>query len=336
MKLGGCQMKSYGRRVVLLAATCVVTAGAALAGGAASAAATACEAPLVTIQAPTSLAPVAGNVAIQASADSGAVDCTVTSASVAVKLGATVAGAPAAALGATSAGAPTTHAITAAFDTRTLADGTYTLEVGASGSGGSATPASVDVVIDNTAPVLSFTAGPAEGATLADGAAAGFSFSAATDLTGPVSFQCAYDSAALAPCAGSATPPTLAGGTHSFRVVGTDRAGNSAAITRGFTVTPPPVATPPVTSANDEPKAKRSCRVPRLRGLTLAAAKRKLKHANCRLGRVSRPPARILALPFNRGQRLVVQRQSVKPGSKRPNGQPVGIALTPRRDLKLG
>lgn len=323
-------------RVAALAATTVVAAGGTLAGGSATAAANGCTAPVVTIQAPASLAPVSGNLPVQARADSGAAECAVTSASVAVKQGATVSGTPAAALGATTAGAPTAYPITAAFDTRTVADGTYTIEVGAAGAGGSAAPAGVDVVIDNTAPVLSFTVGPSAGAALTDGAQAGFSFTAQADLTGPVAFQCAYDSAALTPCAGSATPPALAGGTHSFRVVGTDRAGNSAALTRDFTVTPPPTAGPPVTGANDEPKAKKSCRVPRLRGLSLAAAKRKLKRSGCRLGRVSRPPARILALRLNRGQKLVVQRQSLKPGAKRPNGQPVGIALVPKRDLKLG
>ena len=329
-------MKLHRGRAATLAATSVVAVGGTLAGGAATAAAATCEAPVVTIQAPSSLAPVAGNLSIQARADSGAADCLVSSASVAVKQGATVSGTPVAAVGATTAGAPTTHAITAAFDTRTVADGTYTIEVGASGTGGAASPVSVDVVIDNTAPSLSFTAGPAEGATITDGAQAAFSFSSAADLTGPVTFQCAYDSAALAPCAPSVTPPALAGGTHSFRVVGTDRAGNSAAIARRFTVTPPPKTTPPTVGKNDEPKAKKSCRVPRLRGLSLAQARAKLRRANCRLGRVTRPPARILALPVNRGQRLVVQRQSVKAGTKRPNGHPVGIALTPKRDLKLG
>lgn len=329
-------MKLHRGRAALLAATSVVAMGGALTGGAATASAAACEAPVVTIQAPASLAPVAGNLSIQARADSGAVECAVSSASVVVKQGATVSGTPVAAVGATSAGAPTTYAITAAFDTRTVADGTYTIEVGASGTGGAATPASVDVVIDNTAPSLSFTSGPADGATLTDGAAAAFSFAAAADLTGPVSFQCAYDSAALAPCAPSVTPPALGGGTHTFRVVGTDRAGNSAAIARGFTVTPPQQTVPPTVGENDEPKAKKSCRVPRLRGLSLAQARKKLKRANCRLGRVTRPPARILALTVNRGQKLVVQRQSVKAGTKRPNGHPIGIALTPKRDLKLG
>jgi hypothetical protein len=325
-------MKQRRRRALVLAATSVVAVGGMSAAGTATAAAATCEAPVVTIQAPASLAPVSGNLPIQARADSGTAECTVTSASVSIKRGATVAATPVAAV----AGAPTTHAVTAAFDTRTVTDGTYTIEVGASGSGGSSTPAAVDVVIDNTAPALSFTAGPAEGAALTDGAGAGFSFSAAADLTGPVAFQCAYDSAALSPCAGSVTAPALEGGTHSFRVVGTDRAGNSAALTRSFKVTAPSVTAQTVTSGNDQPKSKKSCRVPRLRGLSLAAAKRKLTRAGCRLGRVLRPPARILALPVNRGQRLVVQRQSLKAGAKRPNGQPVGIALVPRRDLKLG
>jgi hypothetical protein len=75
--------------------------------------------------------------------------------------------------------------------------------------------------------------------------------------------------------------------------------------------------------------------VPRLRGVTLAKARSKLRKANCRLGRVTRPPARILNLQINRGERLVVQRQSERAGRLRPNGHPVSVALVPRRDLKL-
>lgn len=322
-------------RALALAAGTVMAVAVLLAGGVATAAANGCVTPVVAIQSPANLAPTAGTVTVQATADSGSAAFTVTDASLTVldSSDATVGGTPVlATVGATTGGAPTVYPITVAFNTGTLADGQYTLAVSASGC--PAGKATVKILVDNTKPSLSFTSGPAEGATLASNASAAFGFASANDLTGPVTFQCAYDAAALGVCGSPSAATILGFGQHSFRVVGTDRAGNAAVIMRGFSVGAPP---DPVdaSSTSDQPTAKAKCRVPRLRGLTLAAARRKLRRAHCRLGRLSKPPKRVLALPVNRGQKLVVQRQSERAGARRPNGQKVGIALVPERDMKL-
>jgi hypothetical protein len=74
-----------------------------------------------------------------------------------------------------------------------------------------------------------------------------------------------------------------------------------------------PVTTP-------RPPQKR-CVVPRLAGLTLSRAKRKLAAAHCRLGRVTR----------RHGRRLVVIRQKLRPRSRRAAGTRVALVLGPRR-----
>ncbi len=76
--------------------------------------------------------------------------------------------------------------------------------------------------------------------------------------------------------------------------------------------------------------------VPNLRGLSLRAARSKLRSANCRLGRVTTPPRSVLRLPINRGEPLRVQRQNPRAGRLLPHRDYVGVALVPRRDLKLG
>ena len=174
------------------------------------------------------------------------------------------------------------------------------------------------MLVDNVDPSLSFTSGPANGSVIAYGSTVSFKFSA-VDATSQISFQCAYDKAALASCASPTPATTLPPGRHGFRVVGTDALGNSSTIQRVFKV-----------------GAQPRCQVPHLRGLTLAQARVKLHRVHCTLGPVRRPPRAVLQLPINRGQTLVVQRQAERPGASKPNGQPVGIALVPRRDLKLG
>ena len=217
-----------------------------------------------------------------------------------------------------------------------LADGLYAVEVVASETGRPAdTSSSVALLVDNTAPAISFTGGPAEGQQLSAGQQIAWTFAAADDLTAPVAFRCAYDAAPLGDCTAAASPGGLAAGTHTFRVEGTDGAGNVAAISRAFSVAPPAVVEQPIVApivTEQKPGAK--CRVPNLRGLTLDAAKRKLKARGCSLGKVTKPPKRVLAL-FPGAGKLRVQRQSVKAGSVRAGGQKVGLALVQKHDLKL-
>ena len=71
---------------------------------------------------------------------------------------------------------------------------------------------------------------------------------------------------------------------------------------------------------------RRPCVVPRLRGLTLKRAKRRLRRARCRLGKVRRPKSRRL-----RRRKLVVKKQSPRPGARRANGARVKVTLGPKR-----
>jgi hypothetical protein len=65
-----------------------------------------------------------------------------------------------------------------------------------------------------------------------------------------------------------------------------------------------------------------TCLVPRLKGKTLKQARSALSRAHCALGKVKRPKQR---------RRLVVSRQSRRPGSKLPPGTKVSITLAPKR-----
>jgi hypothetical protein len=69
--------------------------------------------------------------------------------------------------------------------------------------------------------------------------------------------------------------------------------------------------------------AASQCVVPALKGDTLAAARRALRAAHCRLGHVTWPP---------RGHgRHVVRRQGLRVGSKYPAGTAVAVTLAPVR-----
>jgi PASTA domain len=66
--------------------------------------------------------------------------------------------------------------------------------------------------------------------------------------------------------------------------------------------------------------AKKTCKVPRLKGLSKKRAKRRLRKGGCRLGKVRRPHARSK-------RKLVVRRQSLKPGKVVPRGTKVKLRL---------
>jgi hypothetical protein len=74
--------------------------------------------------------------------------------------------------------------------------------------------------------------------------------------------------------------------------------------------------------ATTQKSIARSCIVPRLRGRTLAAAKRALKRAGCRLGNVSKRRAH--------RRRGTVLAQSKTPGRKLPRGTRVALTLARR------
>ena len=107
---------------------------------------------------------------------------------------------------------------------------------------------------------------------------------------------------------GTGAAPAEAGATGS-----TDQAGTAPAPV----VTQSPIATPVTTAA---PVLR--CVVPRLRGKTLAAARRALGRAHCRLGRVSR--AQSAARPGR------VIRQGKRAGRRLPKGSAVAVVLARR------
>ncbi len=63
------------------------------------------------------------------------------------------------------------------------------------------------------------------------------------------------------------------------------------------------------------------CRVPKLKGLTLAAAKKRLRKAGCALGKVKRPRGKAL-------KKLRVKKQSKKAGALVPKGTKIALTLS--------
>ncbi|MFL5817028.1 MAG: choice-of-anchor Q domain-containing protein [Conexibacter sp.] len=110
----------------------------------------------------------------------------------------------------------------------------------------------------------------------------------------------------------------LPGTTYHYQLLVTTPDGTVAGADRTFTTT----------AAGTAPGGTGMlCRVPRLKGLTLRRAGAALRAAHCRLGRVVKPRARRGLRP-RRG--LVVRRQSLRAGSRRPAGTSVGVTLGPR------
>jgi len=96
---------------------------------------------------------------------------------------------------------------------------------------------------DEIAPLVTITAGPAEGETIGASTAT-FEF-AVDDPTAIV--RCDLDGAGFGACSGPGNAHTvtgLANGAHVFSVRATDANANTAAATRSFTVAVPPTATP--------------------------------------------------------------------------------------------
>ncbi len=71
------------------------------------------------------------------------------------------------------------------------------------------------------------------------------------------------------------------------------------------------------------PAGAKKCVVPKLKGKTLARAKKALTKARCRLGRVKRANSRRKA--------GTVIKQSVRPGKRRPAGTKIGVTVARRR-----
>lgn len=125
-------------------------------------------------------------------------------------------------------------------------------------------------------------------------------------------------------------------GNYAVVVTATDAVGNATSATRAISVTAAPLppappaplppapsepSAPPAPTAPPSPPAVKKCKVPKLKGLTPARAKRKLAAAGCRIGRTTRPKR------LRQAKGLVVVRQSRKAGTVVKAGTKVDVAL---------
>jgi hypothetical protein len=125
--------------------------------------------------------------------------------------------------------------------------------------------------VDTTGPVISFTSGPGEGATI-DTSSTALGFSANEAST----FVCKLDGGTFGSCHSPFSVSSLGEGTHTVRVRGTDNLGNVGAVaTRSFNLTFP-IATPPVPTPTPTP-TKKKCKKKAKKGQASAAKKCK-KH----------------------------------------------------------
>jgi hypothetical protein len=110
--------------------------------------------------------------------------------------------------------------------------------------------------------------------------------------------------------------------TFSPAASGVQSASSSPALSLSVGSAPAPsVPGPSKPSVTSTPGKAQGCVVPRLKGLTLAKAKKALRVADCRLGK-SRAPSHV-----PRNHVLLVSAQSVKRGVKLPALFPVNVTL---------
>ncbi|MEA2172137.1 MAG: hypothetical protein QOF76_5437 [Solirubrobacteraceae bacterium] len=230
-----------------------------------------------------------------------------------------------------------------------LPEGSVTVRVTQTDLAGNAPadPVSRTFSVDATPPAVSL-AQPAAGATLPEGTVTiGGSANGATTVSITVlrvaGGQQVATASGLVPSASGAfsAPVPLAAGSYTAAAAATDLAGNTAttapvafSVAGSATPTPTPTLSPtPGPSATPTPTPSPTlgpsvtptptfCTVPKLKGKTLPAARRKLRRSHCRVGKISRPrhvPERKLrvrrtkpragrTLPQNARVRLVMRR----------------------------
>jgi PKD domain len=125
-----------------------------------------------------------------------------------------------------------------------------------------------------------------------------------------------------------------AAGTYTVTVTATlADSGATATAQRSIHVTAAPAApgggsTPPGPTVPPAPgPAATQCIVPKLKGLSLSAARTKLTRAHCKLGKVKKPKLRNSA----KKPSLVVAHQSRPAGAKLANGSAVGVTLAAKK-----
>jgi subtilisin family serine protease len=203
-------------------------------------------------------------------------------------------------------------------------------------------------------PTITITEGPS-GTTAATDAT--FKFTTAGFAASPVTTKCSLDGAAFAPCSSPVTYGSLAAGAHEFRVSADDTIG-FASTARAWAVetqqtgggptetgseTRPPVIEFPlieeaVVKANPaaptEPTPAPApttppagCKVPKLAGKTLGAAKAALSAARCKLGKVTSPRVPRGSKP----PKLVVKTTTPAAGSSTTGTVAIKLATKPGR-----
>jgi hypothetical protein len=124
-----------------------------------------------------------------------------------------------------------------------LVDGQHSFQVVAMDSGGDlSVPSTYTWSVDTAAPVETISSEPANPSSSSN---ASFSFTAGETVT----FQCSLDGAAFSSCTSPQSYSGLADGGHTFQVMATDDAGNTATSTYSWTVD----TTPPVTTITSSP-----------------------------------------------------------------------------------
>jgi hypothetical protein len=178
-------------------------------------------------------------------------------------------------------------------------------------------------VYDVTGPTLS----PSIPASATAGAPVAFSAAVSDPFSTVASTTWSFGDGAT----GEGTSPshTYSGpGTYTVTVTATDAVGNATSESRQITVAPRPVVVcadaASAAAGGCGPLRFSRCVVPRLTGLSSAAAKRRLLSARCKLGKVR------VSRRYKHARRLVVAAQSVKAGSSLAAGAPVSLTLKPQ------
>jgi hypothetical protein len=118
-----------------------------------------------------------------------------------------------------------------------LADGPHTFSIKAIDNAGNQRVVTRDLIVDTTAPAITFTAGPAAGAVLGQPATATFEFTIADATPGMGAVECELDGVASScDSIGAHELESLAHGEHTFTVRATDVAGNTGSGSRTFSV----------------------------------------------------------------------------------------------------
>jgi hypothetical protein len=210
--------------------------------------------------------------------------------------------------------------------TPTLADGAHTIAVRQrDDDDGASAPIETTFALDTTAPPAPTIVSAPPPRTPASSVDVTF----AGEPGG--SFDCALDGGAWSPCAGTFHADGLALGDHRVAVEQSDTAGNTGpAAEVSFTVVAAGTGPDPGGSAGSGRRGSSTvttrgsgasrCTVPKLVGGKLAAAKKKMKAAGCKIGKVKKEKGVEV-------KSTKVVHQSVKPGTSLPAGASVRLTL---------